>query len=292
MSLASDITRARGGDWHGNQGLIAGPRHSAKDRSLSVRDTDDGLDVVLYSFAGDDWRPVKDELRAAGLIPDRPAFVRSPPVEPRPARATPPVDASKQRSALRLWSESVEPGGTVVERYLAGRALRLPMDTGDVLRFHPACPFGDGVRVPCMVALMRDFVTDEPRAIHRTALTPDGQKAFGSDSKKMLGPARGAVIKLAFEAPGRIGIAEGIETGLSVIQAGWTPVWAAGSAGGIEALPVLPYAELTVFADPGEAGQAAAIKLATRWAATGQSASVQTPARGDFNDALAELANG
>ena len=41
------------------------------------------------------------------------------------------------------------------------------------LGFHPSCPFGNE-RLPCMIALVRDIVTDAPIAIHRTALDLSG----------------------------------------------------------------------------------------------------------------------
>jgi hypothetical protein len=57
------------------------------------------------------------------------------------------------------------------------RKLVLPQDISpSVLRFHPACPFGQGVRHPCPLARYRDIVTDASRAIMRTALTPDARK--------------------------------------------------------------------------------------------------------------------
>src|SRR5262249_28471611 len=40
------------------------------------------------------------------------------------------------------------------------------------LRFHRRCPFGPGMRVPCLLALYRDVLADEPAGIHRIALTP------------------------------------------------------------------------------------------------------------------------
>jgi putative DNA primase/helicase len=49
-------------------------------------------------------------------------------------------------------------------------------DRGDAcLRFHPRCPFGLDTH-PCLLALRRDIVTDEPLSIHRIALTPDAEK--------------------------------------------------------------------------------------------------------------------
>ena len=127
---------------------------------------------------------------------------------------------------------------------------------------------------------MRDCVTNEPVAIHRTALTPDGRKI----DRKMLGPTRGAAIMLSGEVTSYLGVAEGIETALSIVGTGWRNVWALGSTSGFAAMPVLPNLQLTVFADADAAGQAAALALAQRYAATGQSAFIQTPAHGDFND--------
>jgi putative DNA primase/helicase len=69
---------------------------------------------------------------------------------------------------LQLWSEAVSARGTLGEQYLKSRQLALPDQHEEVLRFHPSCPFGKGLRLPCMVALYRDITTNEPKAIHRT----------------------------------------------------------------------------------------------------------------------------
>jgi putative DNA primase/helicase len=95
------------------------------------------------------------------------------------------------------------------------------------------------------------------------------------------------------EVTGGLGIAEGIETALSVMQGfGWRPVWAATSAGMIRSLPVLPGIEaLTIFADADGAGMAAATACAARWKDAGAEARiVAAPAGQDFNDALRERA--
>lgn len=70
MSLAESITRAKRGDWYGNRGRIPGPGHGPNDRSLSIRDKG-ADDVLLHSFAGDDWQTVKDAWRADGTLPPR-----------------------------------------------------------------------------------------------------------------------------------------------------------------------------------------------------------------------------
>ena len=83
---------------------------------------------------------------------------------------------AKQR-ASSLWREAKPITGTIAREYLATRGIFdfAPEVDGKVLRFHPSCPY-DGSRHPCLLALMRDVVTDEPRAIQRTALTSKGKK--------------------------------------------------------------------------------------------------------------------
>src|SRR5262249_17449556 len=42
-------------------------------------------------------------------------------------------------------------------------------------------PFGKGSRCPCMLALLRDITTDEPRAVQRTAFDRDLMRATEAD---------------------------------------------------------------------------------------------------------------
>ena len=84
---------------------------------------------------------------------------------------------SHQRRALELWNEAVPIAGTLAVRYLAMRGIaEPPAIDGGVLRFHPSCPFGEGACQPCMLALLRNIRTNQPHALHRTALTPAGDK--------------------------------------------------------------------------------------------------------------------
>ncbi len=85
------------------------------------------------------------------------------------------------------------------------------------------------------------------------------------------------------------GIAEGVETALSVTQAGWRPVWACLSAGAVAAFPVLPGVDcLTVFADRDKSGtgERAAAGCLARWLDAGREAVAIAPDfMGDWNDA-------
>ena len=124
-----------------------------------------------------------------GSVPARQSLART--------TCAPSADDESTRHRHRageLWREAVPIADTVAQRYLARRGivgLSAGVD-GAVLRFHPACPFGDQ-RVLCMLAIMRDIHTDEPRAVYRTALTPTAEKI----GRMALGPKNGAAVTLS-----------------------------------------------------------------------------------------------
>jgi putative DNA primase/helicase len=193
--------------------------------------------------------------------------------DPVPKSTTAPSRKNrKQRSTgwLRLWNDARPIAGTTAERYLQARRLPVPDDVDEVLRFLRHCPSGTGSEreyLPAMLLLFRGIVDDEPQAIHRIALTPDGSTRL---KKMMLGPVGSGAVKLSNDDTVTLGlgICEGIETGLAIIGAGWRPVWAIGSAIGIRNFPVLPGIEaLTIFADADEnrVGEEAAHECADRW---------------------------
>lgn len=203
----------------------------------------------------------------------------------------PPRQAENQdsiRLARQIWREGTSPSDTLVETYLASRGLALPPDAP--IRFHPACPRGPE-RLPAMVTLMSDAITAEPCGVHRTFLRRDGTGKADGQSKMMIGNA--GVIRLVpdDEVTTGVGLAEGIETSLAVMQrAGWSPVWATCSAGGVAKFPVLPGIEaLTIFADMDDkgAGMRAAYECANRWREFGREVAISRPPTGtDWLDAL------
>jgi putative DNA primase/helicase len=178
--------------------------------------------------------------------------------------------------ASRIWAEAEHPSGTIAATYLVRRGLVLPEEAaGEAIRFHPACPF-KGSSVPCMVALVRDVITNEPKAIHRTALTADGNKAaIDGVSRLSLGPVGGGAVKLTPDehVTLQLGIGEGIESTLSAQLAsefGSSPVWALLSAGQVSVFPVLAGIEaLWVAVDPDQTGIKAARVCADRWQTAG-----------------------
>jgi hypothetical protein len=142
-----------------------------------------------------------------------------------------------------------------------------------------------------MVALWTDAISGEAKAIHRTAISPTGERI----DRMSLGPTKGSVIRLWPDESVEQGlvVGEGIETTLAAatrIERLGTllqPAWAAGDTShmrdfllpGIEALTIL------VDHDSNHAGQNAAAECAARWRAAGREVIRLTPRlAGDFND--------
>jgi len=201
--------------------------------------------------------------------------------------------AGNQRRALELWEQGLPIAETVAAHYLAMRGILEPDIDREVLRFHPSCPYGERARHPCMLALLRDIRTDEPRAIHRTALTPAGDKI----GRMVLGPKDGAAVKLSPDDAVTTGltIAEGVETALSGIQFRWRPTWSVVDAAGIAKFPVLPGVEaLTILVDNDESGtgQRRAIECSDRWTKAGREVLRVIPRRtgDDLNDIVCKRA--
>lgn len=222
--------------------------------------------------------------------PARPAAAASRRQAVRDAPTTPadPPSNGSIDLARRLWNEAVGAPATLAERYLASRRLMLPLDAP--IRFHPACPRGTE-RLPAMLAMMTQALSAEPCGVHRTFLAADGNGKADGRAKMMLGHA--GVVRLVHdeEVALGLGIAEGIETSLAVMQGfDWRPVWAATSAGAISTFPVLPGLEaITVFADGDDhgAGVEAATACVERWTDAGRDARiVAAPAETDFADLL------
>jgi putative DNA primase/helicase len=192
-------------------------------------------------------------------------------------------DNSKR--ALELWRAALPIAGTLAMAYLAGRGLGYTDVDGDVLRFHSRCPFGPGATHPCMLALFRKISGNEPIAVHRTALTPDGRKI----DRMTLGPIGGAAIKLTGDKDVTYGlhIGEGIETTLAAMFLGFRPAWALGSAGAIRNFPALAGIDaLTIFVDHDnpdrngrQAGHEAARQCAERWMGAGREVRSVVPRR-------------
>jgi hypothetical protein len=238
----------------------------------------DGLDYAsaVAVLAGEVSAPAKD-------------------VKPRPKK----IGAEPRRAAdqfwWRTWKEAEHPRDTPVDKYLARRHLSLPPNC-DCIRFHPRCRFGEDY-TPCMVGLVRNIITNEPQAIHRTALDLSGNKVvIGGCDRMGLGPIGGGAVKFTADADVTIavGIGEGLETTLSLQQirewAG-SPVWSVLNDAGVADFPVLAGIEtLVVAVDHDDAGEKAALTVAERWRAAAREVLLFEAADpcDDLNDVVGE----
>ncbi|MEG9525085.1 MAG: toprim domain-containing protein [Hyphomicrobiales bacterium] len=294
MDLRS-AARALGGEVVGRGIVCPGPHHSRQDRSLSILfDAAAPGGFTLHSHAGDDFGVCRDHVRdRLGLME---AKAQVAPSASRPIKGggeTPPPSASDRAAfAVRIWRQAQSAEGSPVEAYLARRSLSLPDDAQTVIRYAPACPFA-GERTPAMIALVRNVVTNQPQAVHRTALNREGEKVEVDGKDRLaLGSIRGGAVKLTAdeEVTTCLGIGEGIETTLSLRRLpefGASPVWSVLNAGGITSFPVLPGIEvLWIAVDDDPAGRGASELCADRWRRAGREVFLvrSTTAGADLND--------
>lgn len=193
--------------------------------------------------------------------------------------------------ALSVWASSRPARGTVVERYLRSRALRLPQNADDVIRYVEQ-PLGFRT-VHMMVALIRDIATNTPIGIHRTYLSDDGEKS----AVCLLGAKKGGAIKLTPDAAigSELAIGEGLETTLSHFELGAHACWSVIDAGGLAAFPIIPNIKvLTVAVDNDAAGLKAYESCKDRWMGRGRAVvPVMSDVEGeDLNDVIRREAKG
>jgi putative DNA primase/helicase len=219
-----------------------------------------------------------------------------------------PAIAERKRERLRAtWKGTVSlshPSACPVRNYLAARGLRTVLESPPkVLRAHPALSYWDGTRelgkFPAMVALFAD-PTGKAITLHATYLRADGSvKAPVPSPKKILGvmtkgATRGGSIRLFEPRDGVLGIAEGIETALSLHLIQKLPTWASFCADNLERIRLperLRELHIGIDLDESGKGEEVARSLAKRvhkWSSRTKIYYVrpELPGFGDLNDEL------
>ncbi len=266
---------------------VAGPRRGLWCDHTETGDAGrtrggDALDLIMHLRGG----TMRDAIHYAERW-----LGQAPAPDPLPRATTPARTADRAdvlAMAARIWRETVHIRGTPAEAYLRHRGLTPPESR--VLRFHPRCPRGDD-RLPAMIALMVEPVSGNPCGVHRTFVRADGSGKADGQAKMMLGAAGIIALSAHIDVHDGLGICEGIETGLAIMQcAQWRPVWSVGSAGGIASFSVLPFVGcLTIFPDLDDKGTsvAAAASCTRRWREAHQQVQTIRPPNGhDWHDAL------
>ncbi len=169
---------------------------------------------------------------------------------------------------LKLWSS----GKTIQQGYLSGsvafkatqayfksRGLNIGLVANQDVRLVDELIYGSDkngamIRCPGFICAVRN-ASGEIQTLHRFYLTEDGAKAAVDNPRKLMGIANhksvsGASIQFGRPNDGILGIAEGLETALSVVAATGMSCWSAISAHGIESFePSVGVHTVVVFAD-------------------------------------------
>jgi len=275
-SCAAALVVALGGRWRGRSSVCLCPAHDDSNPSLSVSISADEL-VLVHCFAGCGQGAVVDALRLRGLWPDADeSFRLRGTYQACPRLPEPALEVQRWSSkAEGIWQSAHPIAGSLVEVYLRSRRCWIE-EASDlrctIWRAHPA-----------IVARVTDAASGEALTLHFTLLALDGRSKAPVEHPRLLLAGhrkKGGVIRLSAddEVTLGLGVTEGIETALSVMTAGWRPIWAAIDAGNLSSLPVISGIEgLTVFADQDEAGLRAAGSCAERWRAAGCGVMVVAP---------------
>jgi hypothetical protein len=235
MTDAQSITLALRGRWHGRYGLAFCPAHAnTRTPALRLAEGQDGRLLALCS-AGCGFADVAAALRGLGLLGDGAPFAPDPAALTARNAKEAEDRACATRRALAAWEEAAPASGTLAERYLRARAITGPIPPS--LRFAPNVWHMTAKRAPAMVAAatLGNVIT----GIHRTWLKEPGRKADLVPVKAMLGPCKGAAVRLSGGA-GPLVVAEGIETALSLcgaLSVHGARVWAALSTSGCGPAP-------------------------------------------------------
>ncbi len=200
-------------------------------------------------------------------------------------------DAAVATEIRHIVARGVPVQGTLAETYLRGRGLEIS-DIEDLRFVSDLTHFETQTGLPGMVGIVRDTHGDMI-GLHRTYLALDGSaKAPLTTARMSIGHIRGGTVQLAPPKAGLTGIAEGIETALTVMTAcHQLPMWAALSAGNIAELTLPPEIDRVVICadhDGSGVGLEAARKLAAQLVDRGKRVWIAFPpaAGDDFNDLL------
>ena len=294
-----------GGEWAASDLSGATPRtggslrvhlsgqHQGHWRDHATDEGGDPIDLIQGALGLDKGEAVRWGLQWLGLDDNAPMARPRPPSKP-----VEPTAAEHRRAAkgTAIWQESEPIAGSLAEEYLRGRGITIPLPPS--LRFHTGLAYWDTTAAkpvlvdefPALVSAITVWPSREVTAIQCVYLNLEtAGKADVESPKKTFGPAAGGAVRLAAHGP-RLALCEGVETGLSVLQAcPGLPVWATVGTAGFNNLIIPPgVAELTIAADGDEAGEAAALKAAQRFVAEVGRVLIArpTPGHNDFNDML------
>jgi hypothetical protein len=211
------------------------------------------------------------------------------PRTPQPQQHKPMPDTTNTDRALALWREAQPITGTLAERYLREhRGINLnPLPVS--LRFHPRLWHSKAAQhFPALIAAIQ-APNKTITAVHRIFLCPaTAKKAPVLNPKLTLGGMNGGAVRLAAATETLI-TCEGLEDGLTLLQATGLPVWATLGTAGLAAVLLPDTVRAVILAtDNDTPGKAAAAKAAARFLNEKRQVKIAFPpaSHKDFNQVL------
>jgi hypothetical protein len=247
---------------YGRNYLVRCPCHDDQSPSLSICDGDRGL--MVHCFVGCAPGDIYAAIRRKGYSLGRDNTAN-------PIKGSSEYERRQHEKAAWLWSQRRPIAGTIAERYLRGRGITCPLPA--TLGFLPAHKPEHHPALIAAFAIPDELdpgVLAEPRkidSVHLTLLAADGNGKANIEKPKIIVGGPGALPIVLAPANDLHGLAatEGIEDGLTALQATGLGTWAAGNAGRMATLAeVIPtYIEcVTIFAHADRAGRPGAHGLA------------------------------
>ena len=247
-----------------------------------------GSRTLFFCHAGCGSLPVFEAVRELGLLDARARSSAPSPIELSRVRKARHV---RERSAMveDLWAKSVVLSDSPGEAYLRSRGITIDLPAS--LRFLRKTRHKPSQAwLPCLLAGVTHWPSDNVVALHRTFLAPDAKtKTLAAPAKMSLGPIGGGAVRLGNPVADTLTICEGIETGLSFMQLSGIPVWACLSTGGMQAVTLPPTVRhIIIAADNDGPGLEAAEAVLQRYQGHFETVEVVKPdTEGqDFNDVL------
>lgn len=171
----------------------------------------------------------------------------------------------KKNYAEVIWNNSYPINNTTAQKYLHNR--RLYIDDSSVLRYNPSIPhFKTNTWHESLICKISDEF-DHLTGIQRIYLS-GGFKANIEPNKMTLGSALTNAVRFGGEPKETLGIAEGIETALTVHSILNIPVWACLGSTFLHRLKLPSNSTLKnimIFADPDSAGAESLAKAQDTW---------------------------
>lgn len=268
-----------GGHWTAAGGMCRCPAHDDRTPSLSVRAGRTRL--LLHCFAGCEPAAVLAAVRRDGLLAMTPPRAGEPTVGAKAEHGRRMLDA-----AHAIWTGARSIAGTPAAAYLESRGVAAMSPD---LRYHCRAPLGPSPQTefrPALIAAVRD--DSGLVAVHRTFVGPRGEGLADVPSPRCgLGRFGRGAVRLGGSGP-TLGLAEGIETALSVTALFGVRCWATLGTERF-ALVAIPHGvrELLLFLDH-DAGGRRAERLARDSFAAVPSIVARYPRRpgDDWNDVL------